>query len=145
VLGLIVVLVVIGTTIWVGIDASQRVWPKGQNGTASWVVGCLLLWIVVFPWYLSKRNKVPLKSAPVASIVAPGAAHSSLPVQAQAYRECPHCKESMRRDASVCPHCRTESAAWRWHEGRWCFRGDEQKPWQWLDEQSGTWVTATSS
>jgi hypothetical protein len=25
------------------------------------------------------------------------------------YRECPHCKEDMRRDASVCPHCRLRS------------------------------------
>ena len=28
------------------------------------------------------------------------------------HRECPHCKEPMRRDAAVCPHCRHESAAW---------------------------------
>jgi hypothetical protein len=27
------------------------------------------------------------------------------------YRECPHCKERMRRDAHVCPHCRRESPA----------------------------------
>jgi len=27
------------------------------------------------------------------------------------YRECPHCKERMRRDAHVCPHCRYESPA----------------------------------
>lgn len=25
------------------------------------------------------------------------------------YRECPFCKEQMREDASVCPHCRRES------------------------------------
>ena len=24
-------------------------------------------------------------------------------------RECPACKERMRRDASICPHCRTPS------------------------------------
>jgi hypothetical protein len=30
---------------------------------------------------------------------------------ARLYRECPHCKERMRRDAYVCPHCRRESPA----------------------------------
>jgi predicted amidophosphoribosyltransferase len=27
-------------------------------------------------------------------------------------RECPACKEKMRRDASICPHCRTPSQPW---------------------------------
>ena len=27
------------------------------------------------------------------------------------YRECPYCKEQMRRDASVCPHCQRDSPA----------------------------------
>jgi len=85
---------------------------------------------------------VPLKNAPAAAVAAPGMAQTAVPVQAQAYRECPHCKESMRRDASVCPHCRNESPAWRFHEGRWWFRADEQNPWQWLDEPNGVWVTA---
>lgn len=26
----------------------------------------------------------------------------------ETHHECPHCKERMRRDASVCPHCRTQ-------------------------------------
>jgi hypothetical protein len=28
------------------------------------------------------------------------------------HRECPACKERMRRDASICPHCRTPSEPW---------------------------------
>jgi hypothetical protein len=36
-----------------------------------------------------------------------GSAHGP----ARLYRECPHCKERMRRDAYVCPHCRRESPA----------------------------------
>jgi hypothetical protein len=24
------------------------------------------------------------------------------------FRECPHCREKMRRDASVCPHCQRD-------------------------------------
>lgn len=29
--------------------------------------------------------------------------------EASRYRECPFCKENMRSDATVCPHCRHES------------------------------------
>src|SRR4051812_37910073 len=105
--GLLVVLVVVGTIIWVAVDAPKREWPNGSS-TASWVIGCVLLWIVVFPIYLYKRSK----TSPRRSVSAPIA-------QDVAYRECPHCKESMRRDALVCPHCRRESRAWQWHEGHW--------------------------
>jgi len=60
---------VVGTTIWVGIDASRREWGDGL-GPASWVVFCLLLWIVAFPIYLVKRNNAPLKDAFVPTVVA---------------------------------------------------------------------------
>jgi hypothetical protein len=55
-------LVVIGTTIWVGIDASQREWSDGFS-PAAWVLGVLLLWILVFPYYLVRRGKAPLKGS----------------------------------------------------------------------------------
>lgn len=53
------------------------------------------------------------------------------------YRECPHCKETMRRDASVCPHCRHESAPWTLHEGYWWTQVAGE--WYWLDERSNSW------
>jgi uncharacterized protein DUF2510 len=56
--------VVIGTAIWVGFDAAKRDWVEGSN-TAVWVLGTLLLWIVVFPFYLWKRGRVPLKGETV--------------------------------------------------------------------------------
>jgi hypothetical protein len=59
---LILALVIVGTTIWIGIDASQREWSDG-SGTAAWVLGALLLWIVVFPYYLVRRSKAPLKGS----------------------------------------------------------------------------------
>ena len=127
--GLLILLVVVGTIIWVAVDAPRRQWPNGSY-TATWVVGCVLLWIVVFPIYLFKRSKTVPKSA-----VSPTA--SAQPV---AYRECPHCKEAMRRDASVCPHCRHDSPAWRWHDGRWWVRAEGDERWRWLDERSGTWT-----
>jgi hypothetical protein len=128
-LGLLVLLAVVGTTIWVGVDASRREWKEGSSGTAGWVVGCVLLWIIVFPLYLSRRNRAPLKN-PIPVALS----------KSELHRECPHCKEPMRRDASVCPHCRNESPAWTLHDGRWWFRTNEQTAWQWFDEQSGSWV-----
>jgi hypothetical protein len=129
----LVLLVVVGTTIWVGVDASKRDWGGGF-GTATWVVGCIVLWIVMFPIYLVKRGGAPLKDAP------PGPYVLSPPPDAM-YRECPHCKEGMRRDAKICPHCREPSAPWRFHEGLWWFRDSEQDAWQWLDEHTGEWHT----
>lgn len=52
-------------------------------------------------------------------------------------RECPHCKERMRRDASVCPHCRRESSPWRLHEGKWW--AETESGWYWLDERANEW------
>ena len=57
--------VVVGSAIWVGIDASHR--DFSGSGFASktwhWVVGILLLWIVVFPVYLAKRGQAPVKTS----------------------------------------------------------------------------------
>ena len=55
-------------------------------------------------------------------------------------RECPSCKEQMRRDASVCPHCRRESPAWTFHEGKWWTKGRDGQDWFWLDAKKGTWT-----
>jgi hypothetical protein len=128
----LILLVVVGSTIWVGFDASKREWGSG-SGTPRWVLGCILLWLVVFPIYLVKRTRVPLKDeSRIASATVPG--------DPRAYRECPHCKESMRRDAEICPHCRLQSPAWRFHDGHWWFRDLEHEPWQWLDEETGQWT-----
>jgi len=43
---------VIGTFVWVLIDAPKR------GLSAGWAVGVLLLWIVFFPVYLARRGKV---------------------------------------------------------------------------------------
>lgn len=51
----LLVLVVIGTTIWVAFDVHAHDQPRGQ--VFSWFVGCLLLWIVVFPAYLMTRSR----------------------------------------------------------------------------------------
>jgi len=57
------------------------------------------------------------------------------------YRECPHCKEEMRRDASVCPHCQRDSRAWVLNDGVWWVQ-DGGGGWHWLDEHRNEWIQA---
>jgi hypothetical protein len=57
------------------------------------------------------------------------------------YRECPHCREPMRREASVCPHCRRESRPMQFHEGRWWSQVGGGR-WYYLDETTNQWVAS---
>jgi hypothetical protein len=81
----------------------------------------------------------PPASSPVAASPVQHASPSPLS-RGQMMRECPSCKEAMRRDASVCPHCRRDSEPWRFWEGRWwaySASGDDV----WYDEVFGVWRT----
>jgi uncharacterized membrane protein len=57
------ILLWIGTSLWVLIDAKTIGVKKGQikgmgnMGPAGWFVVCLLLWIIGFPFYLAKRGE----------------------------------------------------------------------------------------
>lgn len=55
-------------------------------------------------------------------------------------RQCPFCKSSMPRDASVCATCTRESDAWSFHENRWWAKAPNDE-WRWLDEQKQEWHT----
>ena len=59
----VILIVIVASTIWVGVDASHRDWSGHSfaNATWKWVVGSLLLWIVAFPVYLVQRSRVPVK------------------------------------------------------------------------------------
>jgi len=65
----LVFLVVIGTSIWVAIDASHIGARKGlikdlaTMGPAGWFVCCLLIWIIGFPVYLAKRSEIKAAAA----------------------------------------------------------------------------------
>jgi len=69
--GLVIALVVVGTSIWVAIDASHVGVKKGclgggfaDMGPAGWFFSVLLIWIIGFPMYLATRSKyVALKQA----------------------------------------------------------------------------------
>jgi len=56
--------IIVATTVWVGVDASGRDWSNSSfaDTTWKWVAGSLLLWIVVFPVYLVKRGAAPRKA-----------------------------------------------------------------------------------
>src|SRR5438128_6804904 len=67
-LGVLLLLVVVGTTIWVGIDAGGRDWSQASaeaRSAGGWVLLCLLLWIVFFPMYLAQRGRAWPKASTV--------------------------------------------------------------------------------
>jgi uncharacterized membrane protein YhdT len=49
----LVPIVVIATTIWVYYDAQTQ---GNKQSPLWWAIGCLLLWIFVFPWYVATRK-----------------------------------------------------------------------------------------
>jgi hypothetical protein len=57
-------LVIAASTAWVAADASGRDFSGSSfaDATWKWVVGCLFLWIVIFPMYIVKRNAAPLRA-----------------------------------------------------------------------------------
>jgi hypothetical protein len=69
-MGLLVLLVVVGSAVWVGVDASGRDWSDNAfaDATWKWVAGSLLLWIVAFPLYLVHRGRVPRHGEPSAPV-----------------------------------------------------------------------------
>jgi hypothetical protein len=52
----------VGTSIWAGWDAHQIGLSKYKlnvaTSPATTFLGCLLLWIVIFPWYLVNKGKI---------------------------------------------------------------------------------------
>lgn len=60
----LILLIIIGTSIWVFVDAKKIGIKKGQvkglfnMAPVGWLFACLLLWIVAFPVYLVKRGEL---------------------------------------------------------------------------------------
>jgi|GEM_PF-1183699 len=65
-------LVVIGTALWVYFDAKKLGLARYRTGLLNpevTTIGCFMMWIVAFPWYLSVRHKIkngqmPLRNPP---------------------------------------------------------------------------------
>jgi len=52
-INLLVSLMVIGSTIWVFVDARK----VGMSNPAGWAIGTFCLWLFVFPTYLYMRHQ----------------------------------------------------------------------------------------
>ncbi len=60
-------------------------------------------------------------------------------------KECEACKELIRPDATVCPHCRTQQAeVWSLRDGVWWDK-DATGATVWYDQGSHNWVKARAS
>lgn len=100
IVGAIVGLVVLATSVWVFFDATDyRVRTSKNIGTTApvaWFGGCLLMWIIFFPGYLVQRNKVLLEPA-----ATPFRTFSDS-------MDCPFCSERIKRNAVICRFCQRE-------------------------------------
>jgi hypothetical protein len=74
----LVTLVVVATTIWVGIDADNLGVYRGCLGgglfdtsISGWVICCLLFWIVAFPSYLVTRRRYEQMPRPIVTVIYP--------------------------------------------------------------------------
>jgi hypothetical protein len=74
---MLIVLIVIGTSIWVFIDAKSiglgntKSGQKAATSPAGWALFCLLLWIIGFPLYLILRPGYKRRFQAMASCVSP--------------------------------------------------------------------------
>ena len=109
---------------------------KGGSFIAGFLLGFFLFLIGLIIVLAARPHEAPavyVNATAAPTRPAPGLA-STPPNR---LRECPHCKEPMRRDASVCPHCQRESEAWEFRDGRW-WTSDEAGE-RWYSEASGDW------
>ena len=76
---------VIGTSVWVYFDANSIGVKKGQikgaadMGAGGWLLACLLLWIIAFPLYLSKRSEFIRINQKANALPQPNQNHRTLP------------------------------------------------------------------
>jgi hypothetical protein len=90
---------VLVSSVWVGVDASQLGIRKGlvkgvaDIGPAGWLFGCLFLWIIAFPLYLAKRSELKrlasIRTGPLPAPIPPRRSVSSPVTKAV----CPACGE----------------------------------------------------
>jgi hypothetical protein len=101
---LVVLSVIAATAIWVGYDARKFDWAgSGLARTPfEWAIGCLALWILIFPVYLVRRRQVPRREALVL-LGAPEQVGWAPPAFARV--PCPGCATPVHPNAQVCHVC----------------------------------------
>jgi len=94
------IIIILFTSIWVYTDA-KKIGAGGFNANSftgmspiGWFLACLLLWIVVFPLYLIKRNDIMQ--------------NNEFMETALNTKECPKCAERIKDNAKVCRFCGNE-------------------------------------
>jgi len=103
--------IVIGTSIWVGIDAKSIGAKKGligglfDIGPVGWFFVTLLIWIIGFPAYLVARGKIIKAVAEDLSKKMDSSTSSKLNGNISDIRPCPFCAEDIKKAAKVCKHC----------------------------------------
>jgi hypothetical protein len=109
-------ILVIGTTIWATFDArANQVSTSGSQpysfntGALAWFVGCLLLWIVVFPCYLVRRSHTLQERATPRQVAATppaiAASQTSGPIGSAAVMYCQDCGQQLPRPSVFCSRC----------------------------------------
>ena len=106
----IMLLLVVGTSIWVYADAKSIGVRKGlipgfaDMSAGGWLAVCLLLWIVGFPMYLAKRTELQRAARGGGSVAVTGAGEAPM-------RFCTTCGTQGRIDAEYCAGCGRSSVA----------------------------------
>jgi hypothetical protein len=123
-------LLIVGTTVWVGFDAQELQMRRGRlgggpidMGTRSWVVCCLLLWVITFPCYLVARRKyVAMRDAPqwpAETSPSPFAQFSAAGVGLTPIAPVPDPVPSTQVEAHTAPPQLSPDGHWWWDGGQW--------------------------